>query len=81
MVESRLPSSKIGIKFFEDLKNLPVRNLTFLNLLDMTNIFISFNKIIVAKKFVSAHLKINPGVHGPKNQSYFKINRTFNDII
>lgn len=59
MVESRLPSSKVGIKFFEELRNLPVRNLTFLNLLDMTNIFISFNKIIVAKKFVSTHLKTN----------------------
>jgi hypothetical protein len=77
MVETRLPHSKVGTKFFEDLKNLPVRSLTFLNLLDMTNIFISFNRIMVAKKFVSPNAKQNSSLYGSKNQSYFKLNKTY----
>ncbi len=80
MVESRLTNSKVGVKFFEELKNLSVRSFTFLNLLDMTNIFISFNKIIVAKKFVSPQTTNNKSLYGSNNQSYFKLNRTYNDL-
>lgn len=80
MVESRLPNSKVGLKFFEEIKNLPVRSLSFLNLLDMTNIYISFNKIIASKKFVSASLKTSTSIQNSKNQSYFRGNRTFNDF-
>ncbi len=79
MVESRLPNSKVGAKFFEELKNLPVRSLTFLNLLDMANIFISFNRIMVAKKFVLQNIKSGSSLQGSANQSFFKLNRTLNE--
>lgn len=79
MVESRLSGSKVGAKFFEEVRNVSVKSFTFLNLLDMTNIFISFNKIIVAKKFVSGQTK-NKSLYGSKNQSYFKLNRTYNEL-
>jgi hypothetical protein len=46
----------------------------------MTNIFISFNKIMVAKKFVSPNGKNNKSLYGSKNQSYFKLNRTYNEF-
>ena len=46
----------------------------------MTNIFISFNKIIVAKKFVWPQTTNNKSLYGSKNQSYFKLNRTYNDL-
>lgn len=46
----------------------------------MTNIFISFNKIIVAKKFVSSQNPNNKTLYGSKNQSYFKLNRTYNEL-
>lgn len=77
MVESRLSNSKVGMKFFDDLKNLPIRSLTFLNLLDMTNIFISLNKIMVAKKFVTSTGKTINSLYGSKNASYFGQNKTF----
>lgn len=80
MVEMRLPNSKVGAKFFQEFKNLPSKGLTFLNILDMTNSFISLNKIIVAKKFVSSHLKIKHEMNRSKNSSYFQTNRTFIDI-
>jgi hypothetical protein len=65
------------MKFFDDLKNLPVRSLTFLNLLDMTNIFITFNKIMVAKKFVTNNSKSINSLYGSKNQTYFGHNKTY----
>ena len=80
MVETRLPNSKVGMRFFDDLKNFPIRSLTFLNLLDMTNVFISFNKIMVAKKFVSTGTKNGISLNGSKNQNYFGINRTFTEL-
>ncbi len=46
----------------------------------MTNIFISFNKIIAAKKFVSTSLKTSTSIQNNKNQSHFRVNRTFNDF-
>ena len=68
------------MKFFDDLKNLPIRSLTFLNLIDMTNIFISLNKIMVAKKFVYLNGKTGNSLYGSKNQSYFGQNKTYIDL-
>jgi hypothetical protein len=79
MMESRLPSSRLGTRFFEEVRNLSVRNLTFLSLLDMTNIFISVNKLIVSKKFVTTN-KASGGSQNSNNKSYFNVNHTLIDF-
>lgn len=35
---------------------------------------------MVAKKFVSPNGKNNKSLYGSKNQSYFKLNRTYNEF-